>query len=155
MPQSPEERRAAAAARMRRKRAEEREARGEKAVAAAHVANVPELRPMREAVDAAMAAARWLTLSDEASKEQARQLADDVDASNAAGERAAARAAHRALSRVLNDLGATPSVRLQRELRSRRILEEKGGSDDGHAAATGTTGNVSQFERPAPRRRTR
>ena len=153
MAQTPEQRRAAAAERMRRKRAAEREARGQGAAAAAHVANVPEARPMREAVDSAIAAARWMTLSDEASKEQARQLADDVDASNAAGDRAAARAAHRALSRVLNDLGATPSVRLQRELRSRRLIEEKGGGDDGHAAATGTTGVVSQFERPARRAR--
>lgn len=108
---------------------------------------------MREAVDSAIAAARWLTLSDRASEEQARQLADDVDASNAVGDRAAARSAHRALSRVLNDLGATPSVRLQRELRSRRMIEETGASDDGHAAATGTTGNVTQFERPPRRKR--
>jgi hypothetical protein len=138
---------------MRKKREQERGQRAAATPAPANAANVPEARPMREAVDSAIAAARWLTLSDEASKEQARQLADDVDASNAAGERAAARSAHRALSRVLNDLGATPSVRLQRELRSRRILDEKGGGDDGHAAATGTTGNVSQFERPARRPR--
>ncbi|WP_148061456.1 hypothetical protein [Frigoribacterium sp. PhB160] len=153
MAQTPEQRRAAARERMRKKREQERGQRAAATPAPANAANVPEARPMREAVDNANAAARWLTLSDEASKEQARQLADDVDASNAVGDRAAARAAHRALSRVLNDLGATPSVRLQRELRSRRLIEEKGGGDDGHAAATGTTGVVTQFERPARRAR--
>ncbi|WP_146243666.1 hypothetical protein [Curtobacterium sp. MCBD17_008] len=155
MAQSPEERRAAARERMRAKRAAERAARGVAAPAAANVANGTALRTMRDAVETAIKAARWLTPSDEASKAQARMLAEDVDLSAAAGDRAAARAAHRALSRVLNDLGATPSVRLQRELRSRRLVDATGGGDvgNGGGASGKPAGNVSAFKRPEKRAR--
>ncbi|PPG36324.1 hypothetical protein [Rathayibacter sp. AY2B5] len=110
---------------------------------------------MRTAVDSAIAAAKWLKESDAASIAQARLLAEDVDVSLAEGDRPAARAAHRALSRVLSDLGATPSVRLLRELRSLRFVPDSTGGSDGGSQpdAAESPSNVSKFQRPEKRAR--
>lgn len=151
MAQTVEERRAAAAARMRAKRASVRAVRdAAKKAALANGSNVPRVRAMRRSVTAALAAAKWLAESDVASRQQALMLADDVDACLAIGDRVGSRAAHRALSRVLNDLGMTPTVRLQRELRSRKVSPEVPDAESGSSSAE--AGNVSQFKRPQKRR---
>lgn len=92
---------------------------------------------------------KWLVDSDAAAIAQARMLADSVDRLQAAGEESKALSAHRALTSVLNDLGGTPTVRLQRELRSQKLKTEV--PDDGNDTAT--KGNVSKFERPPKRQK--
>lgn len=150
MAQTPEQRKAAAAARMRAKRARERDERdAAKKAAGANGANEDYPRTMHLSVESALTAAKWLAESDAASKQQALMLADDVDWCTAQGDRTGARSAHRALSRVLNDLGMTPSVRLQRELRSRKATPEV---PDESSGSTPEAGNVSQFKRPPKRR---
>ena len=79
-------------------------------------------------------------------------LAEDIDLLRHAGESTKAMSAHAKLSRVLNDLGGTPSVRLARELRSSKLMPEVGGSDADAAAEGKRPGNVSKFERPAKRK---
>lgn len=107
---------------------------------------------MRDAVDEALAHMKWLVPSDLASKMQARELAREIDELTHAGERTKALSAHRALSRVLSDLGGTPLVRLQRELRSLKHAkaEDEGERKQGEGAAR-QPGNVTRFERPAKR----
>lgn len=146
MAMTPEERRAKDAERKRLKRAADRAA---KAPATAPAADAPASTVMHDDVELALGAAKWLAESDAASKRQALMLADDVDWCTANGDRAGARAAHRALSRVLNDLGMTPSVRLQRELRSRKATPEV---PDGSSSTAPEASNVSQFKRPPKRR---
>ncbi|MCJ1687775.1 hypothetical protein [Rathayibacter sp. VKM Ac-2927] len=155
MAQTPDQRREAARERMREKRRREREQRDAERAAAANGTNAAAARVMRDSVDSAIAAAKWLKESDAASIAQARLLAEDVDVSLAEGDRPAARAAHRALSRVLSDLGATPSVRLLRELRSLRFVPDSAGGSDGGSQPDAAEGpsNVSKFQRPEKRAR--
>lgn len=104
---------------------------------------------MHDAVETALSAMRWLVDSDAAAKAQARMLANTVDRLQSAGEETKALSAHRALTKVLNDLGGTPTVRLQREVRSLKLKTEvpDGGSD------SPAQGNVSKFERPPKRKK--
>lgn len=102
---------------------------------------------MRQSVDAAIAAMRWLTDSDAAAIAQARSMATLVDAATVLGEHAQALRAHGQLTRLLDALGGTPRVRVQLELRSRKVAVAE--TD----RAPEVAGNVSKFERPAKRSR--
>ena len=113
---------------------------------------------MRDAVTAALTAMKWLMPSDDASVAQAKMLAEDVDLLRFAGETSKSLSAQRALTTVLNDLGGTPTVRLQRELRSLRLQRQTGDDEDGGESEGDEKqqpSNVSKFERPAKRSRTR
>lgn len=105
----------------------------------------------RDAVEATLAAAKWLTGADAASIAQARALAKRIDVLEHADETTKALSAHRALSQVLNDLGATATKRQQYELRSRKAETQAEGGDDEQGAA-GTPGNVTRLRRPPKRR---
>jgi hypothetical protein len=133
----------------RARKAAEREA---AKAAAGNGGDRPAPTTMRDAVDEALAHMKWLVPSDVASKAQARELAREIDELTHAGERTKALSAHRALSRVLNDLGGTPLVRLQRELRSLKHAkaEDEGERKQGEGQAR-QPGNVTKFERPAKR----
>lgn len=110
-------------------------------------------KTMRDAVDEALAHMKWLVASDAASKAQARELAREIDELTHEGDRTRALSAHRALSRVLSDLGGTPQVRLQRELRSLKHVpsEADGERKPSEGEAAGAGGVVTKFERPARR----
>jgi hypothetical protein len=154
MPQSEEERRAAARERMRAKRARERAERDAARVSSANAANGEAPTTTRDAVDATIRAAKWLTDADAASIAQARTLARRIDLLEHADETVRALSAHRALSQVLNDLGATATKRLQYELRSRRVVPGEGDGDERSPGEGGKTpDNVTKLERPRPRSR--
>lgn len=106
---------------------------------------------MREAVESALKAMKWIQPSDAASVAQVRRLAKAIDELEHEGDRIRLLSAHQALTRVLHELGGTPTVRMQHELRSLRAQKNEvpNGSNDEAAAA----GNVSRFERPAKRKR--
>lgn len=148
---TPEEHRAKDAERKRRARAKaaaEREAAREAArMGRASVAPTT----TRDAVEATIAAAKWLTGADAASIAQARTLAHRIDVLEHADETTRALSAHRALSQVLNDLGATATKRLQYELRSRKVAPGEG--DDEPKQGGATPANVTRLERPTPRSR--
>lgn len=108
---------------------------------------------MRDAVDDAIAHMKWLVPSDVASRLQAQDLARIIDEATFSGDDARALSAHRALSRVLNDLGGTPAVRLARELRSLKGAPKSEGGDVGNPGEGKPAGNVTKFERPTPRAR--
>lgn len=151
MAMSEAERRAKNAAKQRAYRARKAAEREAAKVAAG---NGPKSGPapstMRDAVDEALSSMKWLVASDVASRVQAKELAREVDELTHEGDRAKALSAHRALSRVLTDLGGTPIVRLQRELRSLKLAPKPEVEDDGDSSPP--KGNVSKFERPAKRR---
>lgn len=134
-----------------RKAAERAAAKGD----AGNGGDVPAPRTMRDEVDAALAAMKWLVESDRASKAQAKMLAEDVDVLRHAGETTKALSAQRALSRVLADLGGTPTVRMQHELRSLKAKTKSEGSDgsEGEGEGSAAGDNVSKFERPPKRAR--
>jgi hypothetical protein len=109
---------------------------------------------MRDALESSLSAMKWLKDSDAASIAQARLLAKDVDELEHAGNAMRALSAHRALSKVLSDLAGTPAMRLQHELRSARLaMKQQGGEDAAGNGDAAASGNVSQFQRPARRRR--
>lgn len=108
---------------------------------------------MRDAVEDAIKAARWLTGADAASIAQARTLARRIDLLEHEDETTRALSAHRALSQVLNDLGATATKRLQYELRSRRLTPEEGDDERNPGEGGETPPNVTKLERPQPRSR--
>jgi hypothetical protein len=133
----------------RARKAAEREA---AKAASGNGGDTPPPTTMRDAVDEALAHMKWLVPSDLASRAQARELARDIDLLTHAGDTAKALSAHRALSRVLNDLGGTPLVRLQRELRSLKHAKAEGeGERNEGEGGQGQPGNVTKFERPAKR----
>jgi hypothetical protein len=102
---------------------------------------------MRHSLDSAINAMKWLAESDAATIAQARAVATLIDAATSAGEHAVALRAHGQLTRLLETLGGTPRVRMQLELRSRRLAVAE--SD----AAPSKASNVSRFARPAKRER--
>lgn len=102
--------RAYAASYRARKRAE--------AAAARAVASDVSDGVMRRAVDASLAAAKWLAPSDGALVVQARAIADLVDTEV---DTKVVLRLHSLLSRVLGELGLTPRARIQLEVRSRKI----------------------------------
>ena len=134
--------RAYAASYRARKRAE--------AAERARVASDGEPGQIRQAVEASFAAAKWLTGSDAAAVAQARALANMADRTH--DERLQLRA-HALLSRLLSELGLTPRVRMQLELRARKLDTVNAATV---VAATGAAiegaSNVTRFPRPAPRR---
>jgi hypothetical protein len=115
------------------------------------MSDAPEMpTKMRDAVESSLAAmSKWITASDGASVQQARALAHTIDRLEWKGDDVRALSAHRALSRVLHDLGGTPTVRMQHELRS--LKAERKVEGDGKPLP----GNVSKLERPAKRRASR
>lgn len=149
MGMSPEERRVRDAARKRAKRAEERAGRAERS---ADVDASAAPRTMRDALEVSLAAMKWLAASDGTSVAQARALAEDVDVLRHAGDVVKALSAQRALSRVLNDLGGTPTVRMQHELRSLKLRGGGDGEGD-EAGPVEPAGNVTSIKRPAKRAR--
>ncbi|WP_420899333.1 terminase small subunit [Microbacterium lemovicicum] len=122
-------------------RARQRVVRAERARAASDGV----LGPVRQSVDAAVEAMKWIAPSDGAAVAQARAVATIVDSAMEAGELSLAIRAHGLLSRLLDALGGTPRVRMQLELRSRRLAVAE--SDDAPARAD----NVVRFPRPPKR----
>lgn len=105
--------------------------------------------PMRQAVDASLAAMKWLADSDAAAIAQARAVAKLIDVAARTGDLRTELRAHPILSKVLADLGGTPRVRLQLELRSRKLAVAE--SDGAPAKAPNVTPIASK--RPAKRQR--
>lgn len=122
-------------------RARKRQARAESARVAADGAP----GEMRQSVERAITAMRWIADSDAATIEQARAVATLIDAATSTGEHAVALRAHGQLTRLLEVLGGTPRVRMQLELRSRKIAVSES------EAAPSQAANVSRFVRPAKR----
>lgn len=140
-----------AAERAREYRARKASERAAEEAAARDARDAEAPRVMRDAVEASLAAMKWIAPSDAASVAQARSLAEDVDLLRHAGDTNRALSAQRALSRVLNDLGGTPTVRMQHELRSLKAAKRTEGADDGDSVPT--PDNVTKLERPAKRAR--
>lgn len=114
-------------------------------------ASIP--RTMRDAVETTIAAAsKWLVDSDAALVAQARMLARNVDTYLFTCEDSKMLSAQRALTRVLNDLGGTPTVRMQHELRSLKLAAKTEVPDGGEGEAGTQAGNVSEFKRPPKRK---
>lgn len=153
MPLSDDERRAKNAEKNRRyrarKAAERDAARG---VVSGHAAVTVAPSVMRDAVSSAIGHMKWLVPSDDASVAQAKMLAEDIDLFRHAGEHTKALSAQAKLSRVLNDLGGTPSVRLARELRSLKAGPRTEGDDDATTSDGSLPGNVTKLKRPPKRR---
>lgn len=153
---SADEKRARNAAKQRayraRRRAEREAAASTKPATGGNGDEIPST--MRDALADAIQHMKWIAPSDGASVAQAKQLADDIDRFHHEGDYAKALSAHRALSRVLNDLGGTPNVRLARELRSLKGTVEKPEEGDGGTQSAGAEqpANVTQLKRPPKRR---
>ena len=105
---------------------------------------------MRDAVASSLTAAKWIVASDAAAVAQAHALAKQIDLLDHAGDTTRLLSAHGRLTTVLDRLGATPVVRQQHELRSRKLTPEV--PDAGSEGSTAKPeGNVSQFRRPPKR----
>lgn len=143
-----EARRARQAAYSRAWRARKRAERAAAAVDAAHAQIVPQMS-MADAIATSVAAMKWLAPSDGAAVLLARLLASQIDALTAAGDIAGSIRHSSALLRILRELGGTPMVRLQHELRSRRVGVLKAERDE--AQAVEASPNVTRFVRPAKR----
>ncbi|SJN10549.1 hypothetical protein FM113_09405 [Leucobacter sp. 7(1)] len=104
---------------------------------------------MRQSVEGSIAGMRWIAASDAAAVAQVRALADMADQATATGDTSLALRAHSLLSRLLAEVGGTPKVRMQLELRARRV--EQGAESAAVAAAPNVTPIASK--RPKPRRR--
>ena len=148
---TPEERRAKDAERKRIARAKAAEKRELERAAQRTSSSAAAPTTMRDAVDESLRAMKWLVASDLASQVQARELARTIDELTHQGEPTKALSAHRALSRVLSDLGGTPQVRLQRELRSLKRPPNPEGDDERTDSTHPPAGIVSEFKRPAKR----
>lgn len=110
---------------------------------------------VRRALDASLKAMKWLRPSDDGAVAQARAVADLVDAARKEGDVARELSAHRQLTTILNELGGTPKVRMQHELRSARMKDDDEGAtaNGGERSSTRqSAANVAAFERPAKRR---
>lgn len=149
---SAEERRARNAEKQRRYRERQRELREAEQAKSGNAGNGPVPTTQRDAVDATLKAAKWLTDADAASMAQARALAKSIDELAHSGDLIRMLSAHRALSQVMNDLGATATKRLQYELRSRKAQEGGGDGGEDGGSSTSTGGNVTQLRRPPKRR---
>lgn len=156
-----EERRAKDAKRKRAERAKAREEREGREREARTVDASKAAHTMRDAVQDSLDHMRWLKPSDNASVAQAKELARLIDELEFAGETVRMLSAHRALSKVLYDLGGTPVVRMQRELRNARTPVEGAGGEGGKSAGEDKGGGksspgggiVTEFKRPRPRSR--
>ncbi|SDQ11555.1 terminase small subunit [Leucobacter chromiiresistens] len=92
---------------------------------------------MRQSVEGAIAGMKWLAASDAAAVAQVRALADLVDEAGATGDTGLVVRTHSLLSKLLAEVGGTPKVRMQLELRARRV--EQGAQAAAVAAATNVT----------------
>lgn len=158
MPLTDDVRRARDAERKRVARAKAAAERDARRAQARTVTDASAASTMRDAVEATISAAKWIVDSDAASVAQARALAKQIDELDHAGETVRSISAHRALSRVLADIGATPTARLQHELRSRRMERADGKEvDEDGRQPTGQqgegAGGVVTPIRPPKRRR--
>lgn len=118
------------------------------AVTAARSAEQPP-GEMSKALEQAMKAMKWLQPSDEALVALARLQAREIDAYSSMGTvsgRAKALRVHGLLQRTLVELGGTPRMRMQHELRSARVQRQS------ENAAVAAAPNVSRLRRPAKRR---
>lgn len=152
MPMTPEQRRAKDAERKRVARAKAAAERDAERARRRDASDASAPRRMRDAVERSLAAMKWLQPSDDTAVELARDLAQDVDESRHEGDRVRAQSAARALTRVMHELGGTPTVRMQHELRSLRA-QTKSEVPDGSNDEAAQAGNVSQFKRPEKRKR--
>ncbi|WP_425836979.1 terminase small subunit [Microbacterium sp. PA5] len=153
MPKSEDEKRAEAAERARKYRARKRAEADVVAAAKRDACDAEIPTTIRDAVADALEHMKWLVPSDAASVAQAKSIAEDLDRYRHERDDAKALSAHAKLSRVLNDLGGTPLVRLQRELRSLKNAPKPEGDDERNPSegAASKPGNVTQFERPSKR----
>lgn len=76
---------------------------------------------MRDAVETALGAMRWLQVSDAGVVAQARRLAYAIDMAEHLQEYSVALNAHGRLTGVLRQLGGTPATRMALELRAGRV----------------------------------
>jgi hypothetical protein len=109
--------------RARKKAAKEAEA-AEQRDASASRKPLPKPVIMRDEVEAALAAMKWLEASDGALVALARQCASQLDSMGSGSDiRLVTRIfqVQQTLVRVLHELGGTPTVRMQHELRSLRL----------------------------------
>ena len=104
---------------------------------------------MRQSVEESIKGMKWLAASDAASVAQVRALADMADQAHTTGDTSLALRAHSLLSKLLAEVGGTPKVRMQLELRARRV--EQGTQAAAVAAAPNVTPIASK--RPKPRKR--
>lgn len=150
-----EERRERDAERKRQERAAAARAREEERARLA--SDHPQPKTMEKDVEAALKAMqKWLAPSDAAAIGQARMIARMIDKLTHEGDVVKALNAHGRLTRVLTELGGTPTVRMAHELRSLKMsgagAESERDKGEGEAGgATGAGGNVSRFSRPAKR----
>lgn len=124
-------------------------------------------RVMLRATEAAINAMKWIQPSDGALVAQAKLVALQIDMVIEIDPMATGKAASlgQLLTRVLHELGGTPTVRLQHELRSLRAQMGAQQPDGDHGnenqeRANGTTGpskqagaTVTNIRRPAKRKR--
>lgn len=107
---------------------------------------------MRDALETALAAMKWLAPSDGALVALARLQAEAIDlfaAADTVAARANAIRFHSALLRSLVELGGTPRMRIQHELRSARLQRAT------EARAVSTAPNVTKISpRPPKHERT-
>ena len=125
-------------------------------------ASPPRRISMRESIDEAIAAMKWLKPSDKAAEDAARLYAGLIDETLERDPTATGKAASlgQLLARWLHELCGTPTVRLQHELRSLRIaagLTEPGG-ENGDKPVEGTPqrageATVTPISRPPKRAR--
>lgn len=107
---------------------------------------------MRQEVEKSIEAMKWIEPSDGAAVALARLYGAQIDELLANGDSALRMKAMRLsqqLLRVLHELGGTPRVRLQHELRSRRLGLIPPSSPP--AIEDKSISNVSAFKRPAKR----
>lgn len=134
--------------RAREYRARRRDARDADRRAAARAAAESAGTEMRDAVEASIAAAKWLAPSDSATLSQLRATARIIDVAIAVEDVTLELSAHGRLSGLLNAAGMTPTSRMQNELRSQRAVPET--ADPGSLPA-----NVQSITSPRPPKRTR
>ena len=118
---------------------------------------------MRAELDASLKAMKWLKPSDKAATAVATMLADQIDhqLEQDATQTNRVTALSHALMRALHEIGGTPTVRLQHELRSLRVaagLEpegEKNGESNERSTQASKPGEatVSDIRRPPKRKR--
>jgi hypothetical protein len=117
---------------------------------------------MRASVAAALEAMKWLKDSDKAATDLALMIADQIDWQADADPTATGRIASlsHALMRALHEIGGTPTVRLQHELRSLRVaagLDPESGTNDskqaGDAKPRPGEATVTSIKRPPKRKR--
>lgn len=111
---------------------------------------------MAASVEQALGAMKWLQPSDGALMDMARLYASQIDKILREDPSATGKAASlgQLLTRILHELGGTPTVRMQHELRSLRL--KVGADDDDEGSTTEPTkvgSNVTSIKRP-PKRRT-